>query len=205
MAEQKNRARLLILNHIMQFSLQRRIGDQVYGGLRDMAFHGDDLGGTKAEPGDLVALQSAGPSKWYLGWLISREWPEGWAGEQYVIESIEDGQLCNWTNVGLIHYDRSQTKTHPEWRWTDQQFQFKDRWWNVCYKDRDAYIYLPTMPVFDGAAVEIGVRVRFGISSTVINKRFDNWRKVTKKLLAEFYDTASAEIKAEKTAPADTP
>lgn len=200
MAEAKNKARLQILGYLAQFSLQRRIGGQVYGGLKDCAFEGDTQ---DAIPGDLVALQSAPFGKWYLGWLISKEWPEGWAGEQYLIESIEDGELCNWSNVGLIHYNRETVRNHPEWRWTDAQFDFKERWWNVCYKDKDAYIYLPTMPVFDDKGVELGVRVRFGISQTVIREHFPNWRKVTKKMMAEFYDTASAALQAEKKAPAD--
>lgn len=172
-----------------------RYGDQVYRGLPDMAFR---AGEKEAEPGDLVAVQSASPSKWYLGWLIEKNWPEGYACEVYTIESIEDGQLCDWWNVGLIYYDRSQTQSHPEWRWTDGQHKFKDRWWRACFKDRDAYMHLPLYPKFEGDTVELGVRFRHGFRSTVIRKRFPNWRKTTIKMMLDFYDAASAELTAER-------
>jgi len=195
MAEAKNRSRILILSHLAQFSLQRRIGDQPYSGLRDMAFHDGNT-----QPGDLVSLQSAPASKWYLGWLVSRQWPEGYACEQYTVESIEDGELCNWHNVSLIYYNREQVRQHPEWRWTDAQHEFFDRWKNVCYKEKDAYMYLPVQPLFDGDWVELSVRVRFGFSDTIIRKNWPNWRKVTKKMMGEFYDQASKDLANEKAA-----
>lgn len=196
MPETKTRARLLILNHIVQFSLARRYGDHVTGGLRDMAF----VSGSSETsiPGDLVALQSAPSSKWYLGWLISKQWPEGHACEQYTIESIEDGELCNWSNVGLIFYDRSQIQNHPEWRWTDQQHEFNSRWFRVCKDERDAYIYLPVQAEFDqeGSGVLLRTRTRFAMDDTVPERYFDNWRKVTKAMMLEFYDAAVAEARA---------
>lgn len=198
MAEQKNRSRILILSHIAQFSLQRRIGDHIYGGLSDMAFLGGAALSPDVMPGDLVAIQSAPASKWYLGWLLERKQPPGYACEVYTIESIEDGQHCDWSNVGLIYYDRSQTRAHPEWRWADAQHKFSDRWQRACRKIRGAYIHLPFGPTFDGDAVELGVRVRHGLSEAVIRKSFPNWRKVTIKTMLEFYDAASAELTAER-------
>jgi hypothetical protein len=195
MTEAKNRSRILILSYIASLSLQRRIGGQPYSGLATAAFHDGP-----AQPGDLVALVSAPASKWYLGWLISKQWPDGHACEEYTIESIEDGELCNWSNVSLVYYDRETIREAPQWRWTDAQHEFKDRWWNVSYKEKDAYIYLPVQPLFDGDWVELSVRVRHSFSKTVIRKSFPNWKKVTKKMMGEFYDAASAEIAAEKPA-----
>lgn len=73
MSEPKNKSRILILSHMAQFSLLRRHEGQIYSGLSDMAFHSGAV-----EPGDLVALQSAPASKWYLGWLVEKKWPEGY-------------------------------------------------------------------------------------------------------------------------------
>lgn len=202
MAERKDRSRILIMHNLVEFSLQRWIGDHPYPGSKDMSFHGTSFGGADAIPGDLVALQSAPPGKWYLGWLIETKRPEGYACDVHTIESIEDGAFCDWSNVGLLYYDRKMVKDHPEWRWTDAQHEFKDRWWRACYKTRDAYIHLPIHPAFDGDSVELGVRVRFSFSSTVIRKTFPNWRKTTIKMMLEFYDAASAELKAEKPAVA---
>lgn len=195
----KSRARLLILNHVVQFSLQRMIGEHSYGGLHDMCFHGGGFGEDRAIPGDLVALQSAPVSKWYLGWLIETQHKEN-DYEHWSIESIEDEQVCDWTNVSLLYYDRSQVKAHPEWRWTDAQHEFNDRWRKVCYDERDAYIYLPVQAVFEDDAVVLGVRVRFGIDEERPTRAFDNWKKTTKAMMLEFYDAAVAQLKKPKAA-----
>ena len=206
MSEPKSRARLSILSNIAQFSLQRYNGAHPYSGSRDMSFQGGHYFGEECQVGDLVALQSAPTSKWYLSWLRKVTHYPG--GNEYLLESIEDGALCNWSNVSLIYLDRSWVANHPGWQWTDRQHQFNDRWLRVCHKERDAWMYLPTPARFDGDAVELGVRVRYGLSDTRINRRFDNWRKTTKKLMLAFYDEAAAELKAEKpkksAAPAPT-
>lgn len=199
MTEPKLRSRILILSHIAQFSLSRRYGDQAYGGLSDMAF----VAGDRAViPGDLVVPQSAPPSKWYLGWLISKQWPEGHACETYTIESIEDGELGDWSNIGIIHYDRSQVANHPEWRWTDAQHEFNDRWKRVCKDERDAYMYLPAQPTFyPDNGVSLGVRVRFGLSDLSPSRIFGDWREISQAMMLEFYDEAVEIVRAEKVKP----
>lgn len=185
MPEPKNRSRILLLSHICQFSLTRRYGDQVYGGLKDMAFREN----RSPRIGSLVSLSSAPASKWYLSWVA------GVSGDTYTLESIEDGELCNWSNVGIYEYDRSQIDNHPEWRWADKQHGFKDRWWRACYKTRDAYVYRPIYPTFyEDGSVEIGVRVIHGIDPRVIRKTFPNWKKVRASDMLEFYDAAVAEL-----------
>jgi hypothetical protein len=196
MAEAKNRSRILILSHIAQFSLARRFGKIVYGGLSDMAFEAAD---GNVQPGDLIAIQSAPPSKWYLGWLVSKQWPEGHSCEQYSIESIEDGEICNWSNVGLAYYNREQISSHPEWRWTDAQHKFNDRWRKACDKERDAYIYLPMQPIFDnGGGVTLKTRTRHGMNDIRPERHFENWRKTTVKMMLEFYDEAVQIAKRER-------
>lgn len=194
MSEKKERARILILNHIAQFSLARVMSDgSPFGGLRDMAFSFTDA----AQPGSLVALQAAPATKWYLSWLIERSWPEGWACEQYLLESIEDGERANWSNVSLLEYDRGQVNRHPEWRWTDAQHAFNDRWRRVCSKERDAYIVLPVQAIFGGdGSVTLGTRTRHSFDECRPTRIFPNWRRVTKKMMLEFYDSAVAEREA---------
>lgn len=189
----KNRAKILILSHITQFSLATNYGGKVYGGLADMAFHN---GNREVIPGDLVALKAAPSTKWYISWLVSKQWPEGYACEQYTLESIEDGELCDWHYVELVYYNRTQVESHPEWRWTDEQHAFNDRWKKVCFNERDAYIYLPTQAVFDGDAVTLGTRTRYSLDDFRATKRFTQWRKITKKQMLEFYDAAVLEAKS---------
>jgi hypothetical protein len=185
----KTRSRLLILSHIAQFSLGGEIGGQPYCGLKDMRFRE-----AQHPPiGSLVAPHSSPPSKWYLSWVHEVKVNEhGYF--IYTLESIEDGELCDWSNVSLWAYDRSQTYQHPEWRWTDKQHEFYDRWRKVCYGERDAYIVLPVQPVFyDDGAVTLTTRTRFSMDSIRPERRFESWRKVTKKMMIEFYDDAVRE------------
>jgi hypothetical protein len=129
----RNRARLEILNHIAQFCLSHKWRDGHIGGAYH-AFVSNIRDDVKAQPGDLIAMQSAPTSKWYLSWLVKEERRED-GFRHYLLESIEDGALCWWTNVGMDFMDREVIKDHPSWRWTDRQYAFKDRWWSVCYKE----------------------------------------------------------------------
>jgi len=191
----KSRSRILILSHIAQFSLGRECGGMEYAGLRDMRFRETYTPAV----GSLVALSAAPPSKHYLSWVHDVAKHDG--GYEYGLESIEDGEIVNWSNVGIWEYDRKQTDTHPEWRWTDKQHEFSDKWRKVCYQDRDAYMTLPTSPIFgDGFSVTVGTRTRFSLSDHAPEKTFDDWRKVTKAMLLEFYDDAVESGKTAKTA-----
>lgn len=188
----KERSRLLILNYLAQFSLQRRIGHQVYSGALDLCFE-LDVGRVGPKIGDLVALQSAPYTKWYLSWYCGQTDD----GKQHVLESIEDGELCNWSNVSFVIYDRENVAHHPEWRWTDRQHEFNGRWLRVCRDKRDAYIYLPMQVEFEGDAVTLGVRVRHGLDERRPKETFPNWRKLTKAQMLAFYD-AQVEVLSKK-------
>lgn len=188
----KARSRILLLSYLAQFSLARQCDGHVFGGV-DGSFTEAGFRGEAPAVGDLVALRSAPPSKFYLSWFVSKQIPEGWSDHQYTLESIEDGELCNWTNVGFAHYDRKDVANHPEWRWSDAQHAFYDRWKNVCFKERDAYIILPVQPVFDGEAVTLATRVRHSFhESRSAPRTFPNWRRVTKADMREYYDKAVA-------------
>lgn len=192
MSEKRERARLNILWYITQFCLTSMSADndRKFGSIHGFVH---EFGGNHAQPGDLVALQSSPVSPWYLSWLIEQEVTNG-GYHKYLCESIETGELAWWTNVGLCYLERSVVAENPQWRWTDRQFAFRDRWHKVCYKDRDAYITLPTGPIFgDGYQVTLGTRTRFGWDDHAPVKIFDDWRKVTKAIMAEFYDDCVAE------------
>ena len=187
----KERARIAILSHLAQFSLVRQTGGLPYCGLDDMRFHSAER---NPVIGSLVVPQSAPASKWYLSWLVEYKPGGGWP--VYTLESIEDGELCDWGNIGLIAYDASQVAAHPEWRWTDEQYAFKDRWNRACYKKRDAYIYLPMFPRFDadGLGVTLGVRVRFGLDERTTARHFPVWKQVRIADMLEFYDSSEAQL-----------
>jgi hypothetical protein len=188
----RSRARLEILSYVTSFCLTHVWGDgkekQTRGSL-----HGFRSGMFEDKPvvGDLVVLQSAPVSKWYLSWLREIKEENGWT--HYLLESIDDGQLGWWHNVSLDFFEREELATFASWRWTDRQFAFKDRWWRVCYREKDAYITLPVFPVFgEDNSVTLGTRTRHGFDDHRPTKTFPDWRKVTKAMMAEFYDEAVA-------------
>lgn len=198
----KERSRILILSAIAQFSLSRTFGDQrTHGGLLEYSF----IETRAPSPGTLVALQAAPSSKWYLSWVVSCGWPENHACMEYALESIEDGEICNWSNVSVWAMPRTTTDGHPEWRWTDKQHEFNDRWTRLCHKDRNAHSYLPCRAKFydDGKNVSVELRSRFNFDETFHpNRWFDDWRKVTDAELLAFYDEAVAEQEAKLAAAA---
>lgn len=184
MAFEKSRARDEILFYIFQFCLAHRYGDKIVGHLHGFnSTYGDEK---EARPGDLILLTSIRHKRWSLAWLL--EIDKRQYGNRYLCESIETGELCWWENVGVEYLDRDVVESSENWKWTDRQFQFEDRWNRVCYKQHDAYITLPLPPRFgDGHQVTLGTRTRYGLDDKRPEKTFDDWRKVTKKMMSEFY------------------
>lgn len=66
-------------------------------------------------------------SEYYLGWLR-----EVTGDGSFLIESIDNGNLCNWSNVSLAYMPIRSIK--DQWRWDDRQFNIKDKWFRACYK-----------------------------------------------------------------------
>lgn len=182
----KNIARIKILSWLAQFSFPIKYSSGPISAYTCFT--------TDREPavGSLVAIQSAPDSKWYLSWLNQIEEGGAFGSKRYLLESIEDGGLCWWENVGMLAYDAKTVAEHPEWRWTDAQHKFNQQWLSVCKTERDAYITLPVMVKFDGDSVTLATRTRFGMDDYIPSKTFKNWRTVTKKQMLAFYDSAVA-------------
>ncbi len=186
----KTKARLQMLNYIINFCTSKNYGDGLNsGGFGDCYFEPKD----KPIPGDLVSLQSAPFSEWYLSWY--REYVEdNKLGGVHVLESIETGKLCNWSNVSFCVLNRKLVNDHTIWKWTDQQFRFKEKWFRACYKKRNAHTDLPCFPEFkEDQSVTLKIRKRFGLGDDR-SKQFSNWKKVLVKDMLEFYDSIPDKI-----------
>ena len=168
----KNRARIMILSELLAFP----------------TIHGKDWYSdydVKPQVGDLVSMHSAAPSKWYLSWVREINLNNGWP--KYLLESIDDESLCWWENIGLTVYDRQRLKERHSWQWTDKQFQLSDRWRRVR-KRRDEYIVVGVPPTFgENGAVTFDVRVRFSLGDYHNPRTFPNWKKVTIKMMDDYY------------------
>lgn len=177
----KERSRLLLLAHLAQFSLCRRLpGGQPFAGLRDMAFTFVEDGVGDVRVGDLVALQSAPPTKWYLSWVHDARRGAGGYDATYVLESIEDGELCNWSNVGLLRYSREEVEGHPEWRWTEAQHAFNARW---LRQGRWSHRKVAMKVCFNGAGDGAVLRARIPYTDETRAVAVEDWRRVRLKEL----------------------
>lgn len=196
-AKARYRARLRILSDITSFALTHSYppNPQRFGSLR--AFFPGDYGRSLI-PGDLVVLESAPASKWYLSWYVEKDA----AKDIYVLESIEDGQLCNWTNVGLSYYDREVVARCPEWRWLDKQFEFNDRWRKAAHRTGETTSFTPLNVAFDGEDVSFSIRTRwnFGEKPEPAPIFVPNWKKIKMKQLTEVFLklVAEAELRDKK-------
>lgn len=186
------RSKIDILNYVLNFCTKK----YYESGMRfdnEKTFKGG-LNGHEAPIGSLCILSSAPFTKWYLSWLLEYKPDEGYGGT-FLLKSVEDGSLCNWSNVSVFYLPLSLTDRFPQWKWTDRQYNLWDRW-NRAAKRRDAYITLPCMPEFtDDGGVVLSTRERFSLSPYSPKKKFDNWKEVKLKDMLAFYDEAVANKK----------
>ena len=172
-SETKHKARESIMHVVLQFCTTRE-----YRRLEPYVFRSGE-----PKVGDLVLLESVRRwTKWNIGWL--REISADHFGcHAYVIESLEDGELCNWTNVGLVYIDRQLLKDYPRWQMTDRQVEF----WERLYKEFREIPFgpRPANPYFDG------VSVKFDIIDSLSRKEigsfsFDDFTALTEKKIEKF-------------------
>lgn len=193
----RNQARLSILSDILQFFTT---SDWSPNGpktpaLRGLIPCGYSIPDSDPRVGDLVVLSSAPPSKWTIGWL--REIEEGGHyGSRYLIESLEDQELCWWTNVSLSFYPRDQLRAR--WQWDDNQYAFQKRWARTYRKHGTGKA---NEAIFhDDGSVTLGCRGYWDFSLEAdkkpppITRHFPSYKKTTIKMMRE----AIAEMDAER-------
>jgi hypothetical protein len=181
----RDRARISILSELLSFPT-----------VNQKDWHSFSFSNTDICEGDLVSLYSAPASKWYVSWVREVDENNGWP--RYLLESIDDGSLCWWVNVGINVYSRERVRERPAWQWDDKQFAFNDRW-NKVAKRNDAYIVLPMPPVFrDDGSVTLDVRIRFGMVDFSCPETFSNWKKLTMKQMDAYYKKCENEYNNRK-------
>lgn len=188
----KSIARLEILNYMFKFCLSRRYN----GESKNVGGHDNDYFvpyfscGMLPQKGDLVALSSVSTTtEWYLSWYLDFMPGCDCFSNVHVLESIDNGNLCNWSNVSFYVMNRDIVDKNPQWKWTDKQFEFKKRWFKTCNKNTD-YITSPCLPVFgDRFKVVLSTRKKYGFGDGAQHV-FNDWRKVTIKDMVNFYDSS---------------
>jgi hypothetical protein len=165
----KNKARIRILSDVLSFPM---LGDLWTSEYRDR----------EAIVGDLVSMQSAPTSKFYLSWLREIDENNGWP--RYLLESIEDGSLDWWSNIGISFYDRERSSSEY-WHWDDDQYAFDDRWKRVFSINR-AYGLCSMTPKFNEKSVTLSIRARW-TDDIIASRDFENWKKLKSSVMDEFY------------------
>jgi len=133
----------------------------------------------KPKIGDLVSLIIVDTTKWYVSWVVDIDQNNG--DPKYLLESIEDGELGWWENIGLNIYNRDRVKERPMWRWNDEQYAFYKTWLEVGAKNLEHRV-VPEVPVFgEKNKVTLNARIRWDRSGFEKTKTFENWRRLTTK------------------------
>ena len=171
-----DRARLAVLSHVCAFSLQQEISGRAYPTGSGSRF---DLELTPVV-GDLVALTSAAiGTAFYLAWVeaVAED------GRTHTLRSVDDGAVCDWSNVGFMVFDRAVLAEKPHWRWSDEQYAFNDRWMEAFH---GAFLYEThrrRIVRFDGDGCTITTE-RAG-SGEGFERSFPSWRDLDDAALAE--------------------
>jgi len=189
--ESYKRSRIEILNYVLNFGTYKSWDND-----RSVRLKEDDcyfVPTGSPNKGDLVLLSSAPFGEWYLSWYLDTD-PKENGFDIHLLQSLETGKLCNWTNVSFNHLNRKFLDKRPDWRWVDKQWEFKDRWWRACYRKRDAHMTLPKMPVFhDDGSVTLSTRTRYNLDDKEPTRKFLDWRKVLVRDMLDFYDEVVSE------------
>ena len=146
------------------------------------------FGETQPQIGDLVIPTATPITQWTLSWLLDISDTRKTYTPDYLLQSVETGEICNWSNVGIKYFDRTVLRKHPEWTWSDRQFAFNDRWKKTCYKKHKANFYIPAMPKFGPEhQVTLGVLTKLSYHGRQKTRTFEDWRKVTINIMSETF------------------
>jgi hypothetical protein len=126
--------------------------------------------------GDLVLLTAARQSKWRLSWLHAIELREG-GDHIYTVASAIDGELCNWSNVGIQVFNRHTLKHQPHWRWTNQQWKWYHKMWTKAFHESTT-LSRCLLAEFDDDKVTVKSCLRYGLSDGTTTRTI-SWREAS--------------------------
>lgn len=173
--ETYNRSRMMINEFIVNLCAKHYCSD---GSLMP-DFSEDRYGFVGAYPvseeklpvGALCRLIAAPSTKYYLSWYLGKK-----DGEFY-LQSIEDHEVCRWSNIGLQYIPIELTKDCPQFKYSDRQFKFHDLWDKIVRNQN--YWMVPMWSKFDDETGEVILAIRWKFKDTRIERKFPSWEDVT--------------------------
>jgi len=179
----RNRARIEILNYIINFATTTYYDEHRNISQKDWSF--ESVKSEALRDGDLVRISAAPFTKWYLSWFKEiRLHDNGW--HEFLLESIEDGGLCWWSNVSLVRFSPIKVKDMEHWKWDDNQWDFADKVKKVLSKYYSINYYPPEFK--EDGSVEVKGRYRWTQEHTESIK-YPDYKKVLLKDLVAFFKT----------------
>lgn len=181
---EKKRAKIEILNSIINFGTTISVNGKSESIFNDdkYAFHYQEISGVQL--GDLVKIQAAPFTKWYLSWVVEIRNKSNFT--EYLLESIEDGKLCWWSNISLCYLNRKTILSRPDFRYSDEQFDFVDKCRSAYRESVSLYCFAGCDFNEDGS-VNVLRRERFQDYSGEFIK-IKNWKKVSEKYITNFFN-----------------
>lgn len=127
--------------------------------------------------GSLCLLDCAPFSKFYLSWYLGEK--DG----EYYLQSIEDHSVARWVNAVIHPFPLEMTEGCPQFRYSDRQFSFQDRWENAVKKNN--YWLVPLYSIFNEENEEVTLRLRRKFEDEVFECTLPSWRKASNNDLKE--------------------
>ncbi|MDR5839374.1 hypothetical protein [Caballeronia sp. LZ034LL] len=147
--------------------------------------------------GDLLLISGHRNPLWRMAWL--KRVKLGECGPEYIVQSTQgEGEVTCMHNVSVSFFHRPTLAQHPEWRWTNEQHWFMDRWLEAVMQHRDTRLIAPMMPVFFGDSVCLKARGRFGISDFRPEKTINDFREMTQDSILSCYDELCQQLHTDK-------
>lgn len=188
-----------LVDYLLQFSMSRvRSGEldkpypATHGGLEGFGYEFDDV-----QIDDLVLVSAMQVPDFRLSWVLQTRNAGG--GNEYLLRSAKTGEEIWWSNVGLAVFHRATRIKHADWRWTNEQVNFSDRWFQAA-SDCDEYMVRPMMPEFGAGTdelVTIKTRARHNFTDYKAQRTFA-WKLVNDQDLRDYYRSMEQEHKDKK-------
>lgn len=133
---------------------------------------------------DLVIIAAANNTEYRLSWLKEQiVHPSG--DREFLLQSAKTGNQCWRSNIGVYVMDRQIVADHKEWKWSNEQWEFKAKWAKI-QKEQDEYIIRTYIEDIDDQYVHVKTRTRFSIDDVKTSLRF-LWRVTDDAVLTEIH------------------
>lgn len=163
-------------------SIMPDFGEDKYG------FNGSLLSHDSIPPiGSLCRLFAAPHTKYYLSWFVKEE--DGY----FYMQSIEDHSIAKWSNVGIQYIPLELTSQSLQFKYSDRQFRFQDRWHKIV--KNQSYWMVPMWSNFNNETGEVTLFIRWKFDEEKIERKFPSWENLSYEDMKSFVEEVESQRK----------